>query len=183
MFEILGTLFFWWGKWPVPCQVIGCARNRNATFFSFLAIVKWLHGLRASRRVQVCPGKKIPKLQVIQKIVMDHIRAQTAFIAIYGTLLIEDRPRYILNLRYCRVKLFVYGWLILMLISWFLEKSTKHSTIYRATCLHLACHVHRLITQCTIYCFRFFAHLLFDEIDIFSKKKLVDIIGFAWNYA
>ena len=34
----------------------------------------------------------------------------------------------IYNLRYCRFKLFVYGWLIPMLISWVLRKSIKHST-------------------------------------------------------
>ena len=40
--------------------------------------------------------------------VRDHTRAQMAFIAIYGTLLIEEAMIY--NLRYCRLKLFVYGW-------------------------------------------------------------------------
>ena len=27
-----GTLFLWRGKWPVRCHVMGCARNRNASF-------------------------------------------------------------------------------------------------------------------------------------------------------
>ena len=39
-----------------------------------------------------------------------------------------DLETTICNLRYCRLKLFVYGWLIPMLISWVLRKSTKHSS-------------------------------------------------------
>ena len=40
----------------------------------------------------------------------------------------RDLETTICNLRYCRLKLFVYGWLIPMLISWVLRKSTKHSS-------------------------------------------------------
>ena len=40
----------------------------------------------------------------------------------------RDLETTICNLRNCRLKLFVYGWLIPMLISWVLRKSTKHSS-------------------------------------------------------
>ena len=40
----------------------------------------------------------------------------------------SDLETTICKLRYCRPKLFVYGWLIPMLISWVLRKSTKHSS-------------------------------------------------------
>ena len=40
----------------------------------------------------------------------------------------RDLETTICSLRYCRLKLFVYGWLIPMLISWVLRKSTKHSS-------------------------------------------------------
>ena len=40
----------------------------------------------------------------------------------------RDLETTICNLRYCRLKLFVYGWLIPMLISLVLKKSTKHSS-------------------------------------------------------
>ena len=40
----------------------------------------------------------------------------------------RDLETTICNLRYCRLKLFVYGWLIPMLISWVLRKSTNHSS-------------------------------------------------------
>ena len=38
----------------------------------------------------------------------------------------RDLETTICNLRYCRLNLFVYGWLIPMLISWVLRKSTNH---------------------------------------------------------
>ena len=38
------------------------------------------------------------------------------------------RKTMIYNLQYCRLILFVYGWLIPMLISWVLRKNTKHSS-------------------------------------------------------
>ena len=73
----------------------------------------------------MCPGKKrktwwYQSYRWFKRSVSDHIRAQTAFIAWRETM--------IYNLRYCRLKLFVYGWLILLLIFWVLTKSTKHLT-------------------------------------------------------
>ena len=40
----------------------------------------------------------------------------------------RDSETTIYNLRCCRLKLFVYGWLFPMLISWVLRKSTRHSS-------------------------------------------------------
>ena len=92
----------------------------------------------------------------------------------------RDLETTICNLRYCRLKLFVYGWLIPMLISWVLRKSTKHLTnlskstliitwgcflFARAACLHSACHVHTLIMQCTI-------QLLVSIIYPFRRRSL-----------
>ena len=34
-----GTSFLWRGKWPVRCHVMGCARNRNASF----VVLRWWH--------------------------------------------------------------------------------------------------------------------------------------------
>ena len=127
--------------------------------------------LKVGRRVQVCRGKKrktwwYQSYSGDSKDELGIIHAHNmAFIAIYGTLLIECRETTTYNLRYCRLKLFVYGWLIPILTSWVLKKSTNHSTnlsqqsVYqernkyeknnlkavflssRAVCLHLACHV------------------------------------------
>ena len=59
---------------------------------------------------------------------MDHTRAQIAFIAIQGTLLIEDRRRNIIYDVVVSNCLLIYGCLIPMLVSWFLKKSAQHST-------------------------------------------------------
>ena len=79
----------------------------------------------------MCPGKKrktwwYQSYRWFKRSVTDYIRVQMAFIVVYGTL--AWRETMIHNLRYCRLKLFFYGWLILSLISWVLTKSTKHLT-------------------------------------------------------
>ena len=135
-----------------------------------LPILTWQHGWRASRRVQVCPRQEedlvIPK-RWFKRSVRDHARAQVAFIAIQGTLPIEERRLYLI----CDLVVSDCLWLIdSLVISWVLTKNTKHSTnlsqqsLYqkkkktivilegyflstRAVCSHSACHVHTLITQ------------------------------------
>ena len=103
----------------------------------------------------------------------------------------------ICNLRYCRLKLFVYGWLIPMLISWVLRQSTKHSSnlskkktstkritwrlfcllellvyIKLVTCTRLSCNVQfsyrfPLFTLFIKDLCKHAASKFFDEIDIF----------------
>ena len=87
--------------------------KKQEYFLCCLAIVTWLPGQRTSRRVQVCPETKrkswwCQSYRWFKTSVRDHTRAQMAFIVIYGTLLIELVMIY--NLRYCRLKLVVYGW-------------------------------------------------------------------------
>ena len=69
----------------------------------------------------------MPKLQVIQKISWgSYTRTNGSYRGLPDSFAWRKTMKY--NLRYCRLKLFVYGWLIPLLISWVLRKSTKHST-------------------------------------------------------
>ena len=57
--------------------------------------------LSCCRRIQVCPGKKrknwrCQSYRWFRRSVRDHIRAQMIFIAVYGTLLLEERQWYII---------------------------------------------------------------------------------------
>ena len=112
----------------------------------------------------------------------------------------RDLETTICNLRYCRLKLFVYGWLIPMLISWVLRKSTNHSSnlsqkktskmritwrlfcllellvyIKLVTCTRLSCNAQfsyrfPLFTLFVEDLCKHAASKFFDEIDIFREK-------------
>ena len=63
----------------------------------------------------MCPGKKrktwwYQSYRWFKRSVSDHIRAQMAFIVVYGTLAWKETMIY--NLRYCRLKLFI-------MVDWF----------------------------------------------------------------
>ena len=58
------------------------------------------------------------------------------------------RKTMIYNLRYCCLKLFVYGWLIPMLISWVLRKSTKHSTNLSKSTLRITWRLFFICSSC-----------------------------------
>ena len=82
----------------------------------------------------MCPEKKrttwwCQSYRWFKRSVRDHTRVQMSNGSYCG---LRDsfawRETMIYNLRYCLLKLFVYGWLIPMLISWVLRKSTKHSS-------------------------------------------------------
>ena len=156
--------------------------------------------LKASRKVQVCRGKKRKTwwYQIYSGDSKDQLRIMHAhkWLLARSTNSSHWRETTTYNLRYCRLKLFVYGWLIPMLTSWVLKKRTNHSTnlsqqsVYqernkyeknnsktvflsaRATCLHLACHVHTLITQCTIYRLPVFVHFVQDLCKHAASKGL-----------
>ena len=104
------------------CKKQGC-------FLCCLAIAAWLHGWSTSRRVQVCPEKKrktwwCQSYRWFKRSVRDHTRVQMSNGSYCG---LRDsfawRETMIYNLRYCLLKLFVYGWLIPMLISWVLWRA------------------------------------------------------------
>ena len=85
-----------------------------------------MHGWRASRRVQVCSRQEedlvIPKRWFKQS-VRDHTRAQIAFIAIQGTLPIEERRLYLI----CDLVVSYCLWLIDSLVN-FLGSYEEHQT-------------------------------------------------------
>ena len=81
----------------------------------------------------MCPGKKrknwrCQSYRWFRRSVRDHIRAQMIFIAVYGTHLLEERLQWYIIYDIASQIVCSHGWLIPMLISWVLTKSTKHST-------------------------------------------------------
>ena len=82
----------------------------------------------------MCPEKKrttwwCQSYRWFKRSVRDHTRVQMSngsYCCLRDSF--AWRETMIYKLRYCRLNLFVYGWLIPLLISWVLTKSTKHST-------------------------------------------------------
>ena len=82
-----GTLFLWRGKWPVQCHVIGCARNRNASFVVLSCASDMTAWLKHKQKGSGVSGKKrknwrCQSYRWFKISVRDHIRAQMAFIVI-----------------------------------------------------------------------------------------------------
>ena len=125
-----GINFYFFGGVNDKCGVTWWAVQKSG----MLPLLPCDSGMTAwLKQVQLCPGKKrkawwCQSYRWFKRSVRDHTHVQMALNYCGLRDSFTWRETMIYELRYCCLKLFVYGWLIPLLISWVLTKSTKHST-------------------------------------------------------